>query len=185
MMGSAVRFRLGERLVAIDKIDQLVSDGPTGKALADELHRLISIFGADLHIVAFAAGDGYRRLVDVSPALAAWWRVVRTRDFDAADYAAIFGRVVEQRGATTTDDAARRAGDMLAATPAEGRLRNARLATYLADMAVEAARRRTDGSGVLTVDVPDLPMVASEPEPPQQPTGSAPPGLFSRLGRSR
>ncbi|MGH3658606.1 MAG: hypothetical protein ACRDUA_18270, partial [Micromonosporaceae bacterium] len=147
---------LGERLVAIEDLDQIISDGARGAALAEELHRLISICGPDLQVVAFTGVDGYRRLVDVNPAFAAWWRVVRTRDFDAGDYSTIFGRVVEQRGAVTTEDAARRAGDMLAATPAEGQLRNARLATYLAEMAIDAARRRTDGSSQPMVDLSDL-----------------------------
>lgn len=175
---------VGERLLVVDALDELVSDDYVGPAVADELHRLISIYTTELQIIAFAAPDGYRKLVDVSPALAAWWRVVRTRDLDAADYATIFGRVVEQRGATTSETAARRAGDMLAATPAEGRLRNARLATYLAEMAVEAARRRTDGSGLPMVDVPDLPQLETDPDQTEA-SGALPPGSFSRLDRTR
>ena len=172
----------GSRLLVLDGLDLMVHDGHRGKAVADELHRLISVFDADLQIVAFGADAGYRRLVDASPALAAWWRVVRTRDFDAGDYATIFGRVVAQRGAYATEDAARRAGDMLAATPGEGQLRNARLATCLADMAVEAARRRTDGAAP-TVDLPDLPQLEPDFTPVPHPTEGAPGGLFSRLGR--
>ncbi|WP_020577178.1 hypothetical protein [Actinopolymorpha alba] len=188
----------GERLVAIDGLDQLVSHGLNGKALAEELHRLISVHGSQVQIVAFGAVDGYRRLVDASPTLAAWWRVVRTRDFDANDYATIFGRVVERRGATTTSDAARAAGDLLAATPTEGQLRNAGLATYLADLAVDAASRRTNGSEPLTVEVPDLPAVEASDEPTHlTPNGDLPPDhrdaadiggeaqpdFLSRLGR--
>ncbi|MEQ7123923.1 hypothetical protein ABN034_05315 [Actinopolymorpha sp. B11F2] len=176
---------LGERLLAIEDLDQIISDGARGAALAEELHRLISICGTDLQVVVFTGPDGYRRLVDINPALAAWWRVVRTRDFDAGDYATIFGRVVEQRGAVATDDAARRAGDMLAATPAEGQLRNARLAAYLAEMAIDAARRRTDGSSPPMVDLADLPRFESEPPPPQHVADGPQPGAYSRLGRLR
>jgi len=168
---------LGHRLLAIHGLDRMVSDGPRGAALAEDLHRMISACGSDLQVVAFTAADGYRRIVDVNPALAAWWRVVRTRDFDAGDYATVFGRVIEQRGATTTEDAVRHAGDLLAATPGEGRLRNARLATYLAEMAIDSARRRTDGSSQIRVEVADLPRVSGDPMPPPD---SPPPGAYHR-----
>jgi hypothetical protein len=88
--------------------------------------------------------------------------VVRTRDFDSGDFATIFGRVVQERGAYVTEAAAARAGDLLADTPGEGQLRNSRLATYLADMAIETARRRTEGAMLPTVDVGDLPEFSAE-----------------------
>lgn len=144
------------QLVGIDGLDRLVNHPSNGKPLAEELNRMISGYGPELQVVGFAAIDGYRRLVDADAALAAWWRVVRTRDFDAADFAQLFGRVIERRGAVVTPDAARSAGELLASTPGEGQLRNARLATYLADLSIDAARRR-DPADPPTVDLPDLP----------------------------
>jgi len=154
---------LGRRLLAIHGIDQLIARPHNGAVLAAELHRLISVHGSALQIVAFAASDGYRRMVDVSPALAAWWRVVRTHDFDASEYAVVFGRVVEQRGATTTEETARWAGELLATRPPDPRLRNARLATYVADLAVDAARRRTRGAARPMVEIVDLPQFEGPP----------------------
>ncbi|WP_460525394.1 DNA polymerase III subunit gamma/tau domain-containing protein [Flindersiella endophytica] len=154
----------GAQLVVIDGLDRLVNHGLNGKALAEELNRLISGFGGGLQVVGFAAIDGYRRLVDADAALAAWWRVVRTRDFDGADFSMLFSRVVERRGMSVTDEAARAAGDLLTSTPGEGQLRNARLATYLADLAVESARRRTGGNGPTSVEIADLPPLQPEEE---------------------
>lgn len=154
----------GAQLVVVDGLDRLVNHGLNGKALAEELNRLISGFGAGLQVVGFAAIDGYRRLVDADAALAAWWRVVRTRDFDGADFSTLFSRVVERRGMSVSDDAARAAGDLLTSTPGEGQLRNARLATYLADLAVESARRRVGGNGPASVEIADLPPLQGEDE---------------------
>lgn len=160
----------GAQLVVVDGLDRLVNHGLNGKALAEELNRLISGFGAGLQVVGFAAIDGYRRLVDADAALAAWWRVVRTRDFDGADFSTLFSRVVERRGLSVTDDAARAAGDLLTSTPGEGQLRNARLATYLADLAVESAKRRVGGGNVpAAVEVADLPPLQPEDERPANP----------------
>lgn len=156
----------GAQLVVMDGLDRLVNHGLNGKALAEELNRLISGFGSSLQIVGFAAIDGYRRLVDADAALAAWWRVVRTRDFDGADFSMLFSRVVERRGLGVTEDAARTAGDLLASTPGEGQLRNARLATYLADLAVDAAKRRVGNNAPASVEVADLPPLQPEEEPP-------------------
>jgi hypothetical protein len=175
---------VGHRLLAIHGIDQLIARPHNGAVLAAELHRLISLHGSALQIVAFAASDGYRRMVDVSPALAAWWRVVRTHDFDASEYAVVFGRVVQQRGATTTEETARWAGELLATHPPDPRLRNARLATYVADLAVDAARRRTRGAARPMVEVVDLPqfegrppaMEQARPEVGSEPAGIAPGG---------
>lgn len=156
------------QLVGIDGLDKLVNHPSSGKALAEELNRMISGYGPELQVVGFAAIDGYRRLVDADAALAAWWRVVRTRDFDAADFAMLFGRVIERRGAVVTPEAARAAGELLASTPGEGQLRNARLATYLADLSIDAARRR-DNSDPPTVDLPDLPPLRVEsPDGPDE-----------------
>ncbi|HEY6738869.1 MAG TPA: hypothetical protein VI076_08460, partial [Actinopolymorphaceae bacterium] len=147
---------------ALDGLDRLVGHDGNGSALAEELHELITAKGDRLQIVGFTALDGYRRLVDANAALAAWWRVVRTRDFDAEDFATIFARVVERRGASVTPDATRSAGELLASTPGEGQLRNARLATYLADLAIDAAGRRSSGVTRPTVDVTDLPPLRSD-----------------------
>ncbi|MGW0228702.1 hypothetical protein ACWDWO_10355 [Actinopolymorpha singaporensis] len=176
----------GERLIAIDGLDRLVSYERIGRPLAQELHRLISAHGAHVQLVAFGGPDGYRRLVHASPSLAAWWRVVRTREFAAGDFAVLFGRALDRRGATTTPDALLAAGDLLAATrasvtsrsgsaagtepgesvrnaqPVEER-RNAGLATRLADLAVAAARRRTNRANSPLVDVVDLPTADAEP----------------------
>ncbi|GAA2755763.1 hypothetical protein [Actinopolymorpha rutila] len=176
----------GERLIAIDGLDRLVSYERIGQPLAQELHRLISAHGAQVQLVAFGGPDGYRRLVHASPSLAAWWRVVRTREFAAGDFAVLFGRALDRRGATTTPDALLAAGDLLAATRASvtsrsgsttgtepgeaGRyaqpvdeVHNAGLATRLADLTVAAARRRTNWATSPVVDVVDLP--ADDPEP--------------------
>ncbi len=174
----------GERLIAIDGLDRLVSYERIGRPLAQELHRLISAHGAQVQLVAFGGPDGYRRLVHASPSLAAWWRVVRTREFGAGDFAVLFGRALDRCGATTTPDALRAAGDLLAATRAsvtarsdtdagteptgryaqrDGEERNAGLATRLAELAVAAARRRTNWATSPVVDVVDLPTEDAEP----------------------
>jgi hypothetical protein len=172
----------GERLVAIDGLDQLVSYETVGRPLAQELHRLISVHGAQVQIVAFGAQDGYRRLVDASPALAAWWRIVRTRDFEAAEFATLFGQAVERHGVAVTPDAVRLAGELLAAIPPDGRLRNASLAAYLADLTVDSARRRANGTSVPTVDLSDLPRLGTD-APPRHSDEASRPGLLSRFGR--
>src|SRR5690606_3941631 len=157
------RFSAGRdgRLVVLDGLDRLVTHGLNGKALAEELNRLISNDSPGLQGVGFAAPDGYRRLVDADAALAAWWRVVRTTDFGAAEFETLFARLIERRGHAVTPEAARAAGELLAATPGEGQLRNARLATYLADLALDAARHRL-GTDNPTIDLPDLPPMPSE-----------------------
>ncbi|MET9022216.1 hypothetical protein ABZV93_19765 [Actinopolymorpha sp. NPDC004070] len=156
----------GERLIAVDGLDRLVSHERIGRPLAQELHRLISAHGAQVQLVAFGGPDGYRRLVDACPSLAAWWRVVRTREFTAGDFAVLFGRALDRRGATATPGALRAAGDLLAETRAAAaeEERNAGLATRLADLAVAAARRRTNWATSPVVDVVDLPTEYAEPE---------------------
>ncbi|MBM7791121.1 serine/threonine-protein kinase [Tenggerimyces flavus] len=179
-----VASALGERLVAIAGLDLLVSNALSGRAVADELNRLFEAHGPKLQVAAFCGVDGYRRLVEVDPALAARWRIVRTRDFDARDFATIFGRACEERGAATTASAAVAAGDLLATTPGQRELRNGKLAAYLADLAVDSARRRSRGVEAVVVDVPDLPSLGAPSLPPINPPARPPgpvPGLGGRL----
>lgn len=178
-----VASALGERLVAIAGLDLLVSNALSGRAVAEELNRLFEVHGPKLQVAAFCGVDGYRRLVEVDPALAARWRIVRTRDFDARDFATIFGRACEERGASTTAAATVAAGDLLANTPGQRQLRNGKLAAYLADLAVDSARRRSQG-GEAVVDVPDLPSLGAQSLPPINPPARPPgpvPGLGGRL----
>lgn len=179
-----VASALGERLVAIAGLDLLVSNALSGRAVAEELNRLFEVHGPKLQVAAFCGVDGYRRLVEVDPALAARWRIVRTRDFDARDFATIFGRACEERGASTTAAAAVAAGDLLANTPGQRQLRNGKLAAYLADLAVDSARRRSRGIEAVVVDVPDLPSLGAQSLPPINPPARPPgpvPGLGGRL----
>jgi hypothetical protein len=176
---------LGERLVAIAGLDLLVSNALSGRALAEELNRLFEVHGPKLQVAAFCGVDGYRRLVEVDPALAARWRIVRTRDFDARDFATIFTRACEDRGVSTTASAAVAAGDLLANTPGQRQVRNGKLAAYLADLAVDSARRRSRGGLDAVVDVADLPSLGgAHPLPQINPPGPPPgpvPGLGGRL----
>jgi hypothetical protein len=152
-----------DRLLVIDGLDEFAGEAGNGQALIAELHRLLAVY-EDLHLVALCDEAGVERIREADPALVNRFRVARTRPFTVEEYTELFDREVRRRGARTYKRARDAAGELLAATPPTQTLRNARLVSHLADLAVEAARGRTGPSAEVIIKRDDVPRALDAPD---------------------
>ncbi|HEY7875603.1 MAG TPA: AAA family ATPase [Actinomycetota bacterium] len=145
----------GVRLLVLQDLDEMVSQGAAGAAVAAELLRALES-RSEFHIVAVCDADRDSVIFATDPILARAFRVVRTRDFDEEMFRRVFLRKIARLGADANDatvaDAARR---LVGMRPFRN-LRNGHLVSAFAVEAVERARSRT-GEGRPTVGVEDLP----------------------------
>ncbi|MCW2942929.1 MAG: sporulation protein [Actinomycetia bacterium] len=146
----------GRLLLVVDDLDKLAGYDRCGVIVVEELRRLVAR-NRRLHVVVLCRRGGDDRLFAANPALVQYFRVVRTREFGEDDYTELFRRAVTGRGALVAKDVVRTAGVLLARTPPLLNLRNARLADYLAEQGVAAARGRTGRTPAPEVIAADLP----------------------------
>ncbi|TDD71166.1 AAA family ATPase, partial [Actinomadura rubrisoli] len=152
----------GGQLLVVRYLDAILGYDAAGPAVVEELRRAMADHPR-LHVVALCRTDGEERLLAVNPALVHEMRVARTADFGVLDHAELFRRAVQDGGGRVERRVARAAGALLARTPAQLNMRNARLAGHLAGLCLMRARLRTGAGADVEVTEADLP---ARPAPP-------------------
>jgi SpoVK/Ycf46/Vps4 family AAA+-type ATPase len=149
-------FAARGRVLVLDGVDRVLGY-PSGATVAEELRRQLKL-NPGMHVIAVCGPGGDRPLFDANPALYQRFRVAHAREFAEQDWAELFTRAVGERGGVVAADVAATGGVLLSRTPGIGNLRGARLATYLADQCVAAARKRAGDPQPVEVTAADLPV---------------------------
>lgn len=145
----------GLGLLVLEGLDEMMSSGEAGEDVGAELLRLLES-RPGLHVVALCDPGGDNEVFSANPLLARAFRLVRTRDFDAATFAEVMRRKIAQLG-VLADEATIAAGAGLLDDMRPFRnLRNGHLVTAFLGEAVARARARSQEEPI-SIQPEDLP----------------------------
>ncbi len=142
-------------LLVLQGLDEMLTMGEAGEEAGNELHLSLDS-RPNLHAIALCDPGGEAEVFAANPILARAFRIVRTNDFDAKTFTAVFRRKVQSLGAEIDDATVAAASAVLVQMRPFRNLRNGHLVKAMAIDAVARARDRT-GKEDVVVTVQDLP----------------------------
>ena len=145
----------GYGLLVLEGLDEMLSSGEAGEEVGAELLRILES-RTNLHVVALCDPGGDVEVFSANPILARAFRIVRTRDFDEATFAAVLQRKLAQMDARADDETIKAGAEILAELRPFRNLRNGHLVTAFVGEAVARARARSNETPT-TIQLEDLP----------------------------